>query len=976
MVNLGAGAGAGATAGASPIVEHSTTTVTTTMTLSQREMRALASSDAHAAVVDIALQALTRLGNSQQVRDLWDDVGVGMRFVGALRAAAASASLTSTTPVERSAYAYASTSTSASLTPFPADCLPDIVDAFAAGDNDAATFQVITDILDAGPPGHCHSRLLVAAAKWVAKAKAIAAKVDDSEVRGFTDAHVAAQAQRASLLERLIAEAPAPPPAAADDRQAVSIDAQNCQAVSIDARRVSIELANAVVAVHSPSAWAPLPPSTLFAASARAHETLDLSYKLRIDRNALPPALVGRFEAMRARGLIVPSETLLRAAAAAMGLDEAALSGESKTSAAAEAALWAAGRSIHDGVDAFGSALSALAALASSPPTDAASSSSSSPSAPLLPEDARAYEVLIEAGLTLADGVASSLGPGGAGAGAPLSALEATLLKGSGRVALLAGFVGHASALSAREGAASVNVCVCAPRRALQGLLTPLLRRSMQDADQASRVLALQLFTMASDLMTSFGGEASPWTRQDLEMFYTAAAAVVISAAPSTAAGSGFNSHADVSTSRARSEAAGGGVRQAAAAATARVVLDLLDSRRLEALTVSPNALWSLVGTLAHCDGQSWALTRVLSAISVPHADSSRPHLTASVIAVSDELAAAAALAAARLRFIDAAHNAWHDLAAFSAIVTDFLWHAAESLEAIAVGPRPGLPGIPWTQLLLVRSSGYPDADILAALPLPTPSLLADGSVLRALPHPATIPQHPLSNTAASVSAFGDALVTVAGGGALLLPPEVVAAALSRAGRGDATTILTLAREFMRLGAWFSPSAVRDLARASLRNPALLPPLLLHLQAQAIALLGAAPDARPMMLRLARSLPVTGSGVDANTLAVLVQAATAGGLLTVALRLLETAPAGWKLPPPAAERLIALALEGGETAVVAQLKRSYLVSSLSSRTYFFSAHTRDDAESERESIAGEPFAVGSLTPPTTTSASGAHSELR
>ena len=178
------------------------------------------------------------------------------------------------------------------------------------------------------------------------------------------------------------------------------------------------------------------------------------------------------------------------------------------------------------------------------------------------------------------------------------------------------------------------------------------------------------------------------------------------------------------------------------------------------------------------------------------------------------------------------------------------------------------------------------------------------------------------------MSAFGDIITPIIGGGAFLMPPTAVAAALTRAGRGgsDNTTVAVtiLAREMMRLGAWFTPTAARELARAALHAPALLPPLLLHLQAQAVALLSVVPDSRPMLLRLARSLPVTGSGVDAQTLAVLIDAAVAGGLLTVALQLLETAPVGWRLPPTVAHRLIHLAQLEGETAVIAEVQRTYL----------------------------------------------------
>ena len=879
--------------------------------LSPSEFGALVSSRADTCIIDLAIRSMSALGCHTQIRSLWD-AGVGIRFLDTLRSSSmnTSSSLDSTSRNGDLFKATNETDTSpmtvtATTLPLPFTCFPQVVDAFTADDNDAATYRVITSILDAKPPlDHNHTRLLTGIARWLSRAKVSLTATEEVDL--------ITQTQRTCLLERLIAEAP------------VTAGGQD---------GVSLEIANAVVAVHSPARWRTLPPPTLFATEARAHETLDLSYTLRIDAHALPSTLVERFEAMRARGLTVPPETALRAAVSILGFDETALSPSTTSvswSASNEAANWVAKRSIHDGVDAFGAALSTLAAL--SPPGN-----SSTPPVTLAIEDARAYEVLIEAGLALADGVALSLGPGNH---VPLSPLEATLREGVGRVALTAGYVGHAKALLARD--------VCSPRRALRGLISPLLRRTTLDADQETRLHALRLLTVAADVMTSYGTTTDPasmWTRIDLESFYMASASVVDFATPSSSSSSSSSgsraSAYNINTIRGGTSHGGNHVvRPTAAAVTARVINHLLDTRRSEptTLAVTPNALWTLVSTLAHCDAHSWALPRVLSAVSVgtPRLDS----LTASPIVVSDTMAASAVLAAARMRFIDSAHSAWHDPISFSGTVTDFLWHAAQPYEQIALGPRPGMPHIPWTQLLLVRSNDTPSAGILAALPVPTPSLLADGRVLRAIPSSSSPPPPPPSQDSAFVtppptllttatSAFGDIITPIIGGGAFLMSPMAVAAALQRAGRSgndNTAAVRILGREMMRLGAWFTPTSARELARAALHAPALLPPLLLHLQAQAVALLSVVPDSRPMLLRLARSLPVTGTGVDAQTLAVLIDAAVAGGLLTVALQLLETAPVGWRLPPTVADRLIRLAQEEGETAVIAEVLRSYLPS--------------------------------------------------
>jgi hypothetical protein len=224
----------------------------------------------------------------------------------------------------------------------------------------------------------------------------------------------------------------------------------------------------------------------------------------------------------------------------------------------------------------------------------------------------------------------------------------------------------------------------------------------------------------------------------------------------------------------------------------------------------------------------------------------------------------------------------------------------------------------------------------------------------------------------ARLSSFGDrmtALVDARGAAlpvaACTLPPAAVAAALARAGRGDSAAVPHLAREFFRLGTWLSPSAAREVARAALRDRALLPPLLLHLQAQALALLGVVPETAPFMARFSRALPVTGSGVDAETLSLLVDAAAAGGLLVVALQLLETAPATWRLPPAPLERLVALAEATGEAALAAQLRRSFggAAAAASRGRLFANTITRarvvDDAHSRDGAAASRAFIVGS-----------------
>jgi hypothetical protein len=908
--------------------------------LSDAELEVLARAGSDDAIVDVAIRALSKLGRHDQVRALWG-AGVGARFMEALVARKLSPPVEETHDV---AFPFISNDGSArnvdakeveqllsapslQAATWPAACIPAVIDAFAADSNELASLDVVNQLLDAGVPGRIHGSVLASVARWISESTAAAGR----PLPSF-----------AALVERLITEAPTASPA-----------------------HVSGEIAKAVVLLHAPEMQATLTVAALTeCAGSSGLDAFDLSQSFAAETDVpLSTAMLSHFEAMRARGLCVPPEAMLRVASATLGIsitDADMMQSERRKSAIAQ---WAASKPMRSLLETYGRALAVFNGLRSRGYLELPAG------ATLSTEGVNSYLTLIDAGLAIAETIARSIS---ARNDAVLSPLEAGIRESAANVYLVASALGHDGATSDESSIAHL---------ALHGALAPLLRRpTPTDADAAASVSAQRLLRAAADIICA--APRARWARSDLESFYRASATVVAIVVPSRRGSA---------AARARFEASGGSASAAASAAsTARALKSLLDAQEgPAALSVSPDALWSLAGTLRYSDAPPWMLARVLAGVGGEASAHQSQAVTATPIAVDDDTAAAAALAASRFSLVDAARRAWYDPPAFSGLVADFLRTAATEPVALS-----GRPNVAWTHMFLGVGAGPSQLSTLATLSIPPPSVAADGSVLRLLPSCAPPPasavraQRPAAADAAPasgarLSSFGDrmaALVDARGAAlsvaACTLPPAAIAAALARAGRGDCAAVPHLAREFFRLGAWLSPSAAREVARAALRDRALLPPLLLHLQAQALALLRVVPDTAPFLPRFSRALPVTGSGVDAETLSMLVDAATAGGLLVVALQLLETAPASWRLPPAPLARLAALAEATGEAALAAQLVRSFgSAPAAGARSRLFAntitrARVADEAHSREAAAASRAFIAGSRLAALTSSVVG------
>ena len=861
--------------------------------LSSDEIVVFANADISVGLVDIVLRALSAAGQHAMVRSLWH-AGLGARLLDELRDAKsatstmlkASASLSTLFPVGSSALGAVDedeaaqcldsrTPSTQRLVPWSASSLPLVINSLSTTGDHVSASNLILSALDIGLPFRCRSNFLRAAAAWVAEASAL-----DGD----------APSQRELVVERLIAEA----------SSAGAINA----ALGVD---VSLELARAVVGVHAPDEWAPTPESRYL--SPTASESLDLDFSISFHRN-VPEKLAHSLALMRAQSIELPADAPLRLALRAILVDDATLASTKDISAVVSD--WLQARSVSAAVAQLSSALSVYTCI----DKEAAAAGRISEGPSFSVELARAYSIFFGLLLSLSDRVALSFGS--SGSGAPLSALEMSLRSATLTVLDIAVDRGHMKELLALDGRLASTL--------LQGLLSPLIRRV---GSAESTPLALPLLRGAARTLALFSKAAVdapslivPWTPAHYELFYTAATKMQPRLLSSER--SGVAPAADV---------------------VAGAVRDLLDLRRslpaplaenvLHPLVVGSPKLWSLV-TLVARSGAAHTLARVLSCIifsrSATPSNAMSPTIaqcfTDSAIVLQSDVIASAVLASSRLGMRDAVRVHFTSAGVISDVTARWLRASSSSPICLTTNAAATL----WLSLLTNSQSA--SADALCYTPLPVPRLTSSGHVLRILPSagPATIAAsaHPGDSAAAlggSVTASGDAFVVISSDeGAADLPAAVVADLLTTAASDSrlAPAIPRLMRELLRLGVWLSPAAIRVLAAETLRDRALLVPLLMHLQAQAVALVRAVPDLAPLAPALLSAIPPTGTGVDSDSLELLVDAATASGMLHVALQLLQTAPQGWRLSPSSAQRLTLLAARSGEAAVVDHIRKTFL----------------------------------------------------
>jgi hypothetical protein len=700
---------------------------------------------------------------------------------------------------------------------------------------------------------------------------------------------VEAPARRGLVVERLINEA----------SSAGTINA----ALGAD---VSFELARAVFDVHAPHDWTPAPESRYLRPTES--ESLDLDFSLNATA-LLPDKLASCLAHMRAQRIKLPVEAPLRMALRAILVDDAMLASSKDTSTIVRE--WLLARSVSSAVAQLSSALSVCVCVAKEVPhiSDAVVAQPS-----ISVELARAYTILFGLFSSLADRIALSFGS--SASGAPLSALEVSLRTAILKILDVAVDKGHVEELMAHDKRFAGVL--------LEGLLSPLSRRV---GSSESIPLALPLLRGAARTLALFSKAAlgssslaAPWVSAHYELFYAAAANMQPRA---------------LSSERARIAPA--------ADIVAETVRDLLDLRQitdrqlpsdfLHPVVVEAPKLWPLVALLAR-SGSPSTLSRVLSTIVFsrsPSANIKSASFTESGIILQNNVIASAVLASSRLCMRDTLRAHLSTPTVVSDITARWLREASSSTICLTSNAAAS----PWLALLTnTHSSG---ADSLCYTFLPVPCLTSSGRVLRILPSAGPPPADDSSFTA-----LGDAIYAVSSDeDAADLPAAVVADLLTAASADEnlGSEIPRLTRELLRLGAWLNPTAVRVLAAETLRDRALLVPLLMHLQAQAVALVRAVPDLAPLSPQLLPVLPVTGTGVDSDSLGLLVDAAVASGMLYVALQLLQTAPLGWRLPPPSSHRLSLLSSRAGETAVVDHVRKSFLgaASNLGSRPFYTAA---------------------------------------